>query len=322
MDLFVNDLSFHGQFPTTQAFRAAFEVLTAMRAVALRHDRDLYCRRMFASAQPVPGMTMQQALNGLRMDERRAALSWMTRGGPFWDDSDLRRHSPDDYLECNDEIVTESAVGEAAYRAMRRVECGLVSVVPSDWLYSPVEVVLRREAEGLDDKTASVENWWNADTLETRLHDAAPPLASWNALRAAAIGRFPNLTFAGNCFSPLVGHPFSWSAANSFMVLFGILESLSRAFDSAGRRTAEGHRIYRDHFTGDRAWFSDSSDSEKNDFRERLTFPHPDAPGERLFCSRHGKIRHKTPLRLHYWWSEKSGEPVYVVYAGQKLTKR
>ena len=321
MDLFVNDLSFHGQFPTTQAFREAFEGLMAMRAVALRHDRDLYCRRMFASAQPVPSMTMQQALNGLRMDERRAALSWMTRGGPFWDDSDLRRHSPDDYLECNDEIVTESAVGEAAYRVMRRVECGLVSVVPSDWLYSPVEVVLRREAEGLDDATASVENWWIADALGGRLQAAEPPLASWNDLRDAAIPRFPNLIFAGDCFKSLVGHPFSSSAAGRFMMLFDTLERLSRAFDSAGERTDEGHRIYRDHFTGDRAWFSDSSDSEKNDFRERLTFPHPDAPRERLFCPWHGKISHMT-LRLHYSWSGKSGEPVYVVYAGQKRTQR
>lgn len=321
MDLFVNDLSFHGQFSTTQAFREAFEGLMAMRAVALRHDRDLYCRRMFASAQPVPGITMQQALNGLRMDERRAALSWMTRGGPFWDDSDLRRHSPDDYLECNDEIVTESAVGEAAYRVMHRVECGLVSVVPSDWLYSPVEVVLRREAEGLDDETASVENWWSADALGGRLQAAEPPLASWNDLRDAATRRFPNLTFAGNCFHPLVGLPFAPGAADHFIMLFDTLERLSQAFDSAGRRTAEARQIYRDHFTGKDSWFSDSSDSEKSEFRKKLTFPHPDAPGKRLFCPWHGKVRHMT-LRLHYWWSGKSGEPVYVVYAGQKLTKR
>ena len=321
MDLFVNDLSFHGQFPTAQAFREAFEGLMAMRAVARCHDRDLYCHRMLASAQPVPGMTMQQALNGLRMDERRAALSWMDRGGPFWDDPDRRRHSPDDYLECNDKIVTNSAVGEAAYRTLRRVECGLVSVVPSDWLYSPVDVVLRREAEGLDDETASVENWWSADTFENRLRVSMPTLASWNDLRAAATRRFPKLTFADDCFDPLVGLPFKKSAVDRFVALFGVLERLSLAFDSVGKRTAEGHRIYRDHFMGDRAWFSDSSDSEENDFRERLTFPHPDAPGKQLFCPWHGKVSHMT-LRLHYSWSGKSGEPVYVVYAGQKLTKR
>ena len=322
MDLFVNDLSFHGQFPTTQAFREAFEGLMAMRAVARRHDRDLYCHRMFASAQPVRGMTMRQVLGGLRRDERLDALRWMDRGGgPFWDAPDLRRHSSDDYLECNGEIVTDSAVGEAAYRAMHRVEYGLVSVVPSDWLYSPVDVVLRRDVEGLDDETASVENWWSADALEGGLQAAEPPLASWNDLRDTATRRFPNLIFAGDCFKPLDGLPFALGAANSFMVRFDTLERLSRAFNSAGGRTDEGHRIYQDHFTGDRAWFSDSSDSEENDFRERLTFPHPDTPGEWLFCPWHGKVRHMT-LRLHYSWSGKSGEPVYVVYAGQKLTKR
>ena len=322
MDLFVNDLSFHGQFPTTQAFREAFEGLMAMRTVARRHDRDLYCHRMLASTQPVPGMTMQQALNGLRMDARRAALSWIDRGGPFWDDPNLRRHSPDDYLECNGEIVTDFAAGEAAYRMLHHIGSGLVSVAPSNWLYSPVDVVLRREAKGLDDETASVENWWSADTLESGLRAAAPLIASWNDLRNAEIPRFPNLIFAGDCFKPLVGHPFSSSAAAHFIALFDTLERLSQAFDSAGRRTAEARQIYRNHFTGKDSWFSDSSDSEKSDFREALTFPHPDAPGERLLCSWHGKIRHKTPLRLHYWWSGKSGEPVYVVYAGQKLTKR
>ena len=73
--------------------------------------------------------------------------------------------------------------------------------------------------------------------------------------------------------------------------------------------------------SGEEASFSDSSDSEKRGFRARLTFPHPDKPGESMFCTWHGKVRHMM-LRLHFSWPVRADEPVYVVYAGPKLTKR
>ncbi len=31
--------------------------------------------------------------------------------------------------------------------------------------------------------------------------------------------------------------------------------------------------------------------------------------------------RHMT-LRLHYWWSGKAGDPVFIVYAGPKITRQ
>ena len=70
-------------------------------------------------------------------------MGWLTHGGPFWDD--LPRHGPDDYLECRGEVVTSSAVGEAAYRKLHAAECALVSVTPSDWNFSPVAVTWQRE---------------------------------------------------------------------------------------------------------------------------------------------------------------------------------
>ena len=105
-------------------------------------------------------------------------------------------------------------------------------------------------------------------------------------------------------------------------MLLGILDRFARSFDASGARTIEGQRIYQDYFTGgDNALFSDSSDDEKGDFGEALTFPHPDEPGSFLFCTWHGKVRHMT-LRLHFSWPIACGKPVYVVYAGPKLTKR
>ena len=103
--------------------------------------------------------------------------------------------------------------------------------------------------------------------------------------------------------------------------LLSALDGFASEFDASGLRTPEGRRIYREYFSGEEAAFSDSSDSEKRRFRARLTFPHPDEPGESMFCTWHGKVSHMT-LRLHFSWPVRADEPVYVVYAGPKLTKR
>ena len=50
----------------------------------------------------------------------------MTKSGPFWDD--LRNHGADDWLECKGKLVTDTAVGEAAFRTLHDSGCGLVSV--------------------------------------------------------------------------------------------------------------------------------------------------------------------------------------------------
>ena len=289
-----------------------------MRNVARRFGWDMHCNRQLANAEPIPNMPMQQAVQQLKANERRALIVWLTHGGPFWDK--LRQHGADDWLECRGEVVTDSAVGEAAYRTLHGVGCGLASATPSDWDFSPIKVLWRRE-EGLDDRSVALENWRDAAALEKILQDAVPPIRSWTDLRGFTTVQFRSLTFADRCFEPLAGVPFAKSTAQRILALLDILDRFSRAFDADGARTPEGDQIYQDYFTGKKALFSDSSDSEKRDFRNEFTFPHPGNPGKSLFCTWHGKERHLT-FRLHFSWPIRSGEPVYIVYVGPKLTKR
>jgi hypothetical protein len=79
--------------------------------------------------------------------------------------------------------------------------------------------------------------------------------------------------------------------------------------------------LYQEYFTGKKAWFTDSSDSEKNRFKSQLTFKHPDVAGEDLICTWHGKV--KSPqIRLHFSWPVSADTPLYVVYVGPKITKK
>ena len=320
MELFANDLSIHQQFHDTSSFREALQGLMAMRNTARHFGREVHCHRALLISEPLPGEAMPQALGRLRESERRAAMRWLTSGGPFWDDE--RHHSGDEWMECQEEVVTDSAVGEAAYRKLHSIESGLVSITPSAWNFSPVQVIWKREDEGTEDRNTTLDNWWDAASLEKRLQNAAPPVRSWEDLRNISTHRFSSLTFSMDCFEPLVPVPFKKSSMESILNLLNTLDQFACAFDATGKRTSEGQRIYQDFFTGGKnAALSDSTDREKSKFSDKLTFTHPKDPEKSLFCPWHGKERHNV-LRLHFSWPVRFREPVYVVYVGPKITKQ
>lgn len=317
MDLLFNELSFHGQFADVATFRVAIGRVMSMRDLARRrYGRELQCHRNVAQAQVTHDSLMPQAINGLNKDMRSALMQWLARSGPFWED--YRRHGEDDLLERKGEVVTNTAAGEAAYRLFHGTECGLVSVDPSSWLFSPVSVELHESASV---RSVNVPNYWDVEGLAVALDAGAVSLRSWTDLETVARKRCSDLTFSRSCFEPLRGHPFGAGAAQALLSRLVVLHDLKNAFDENGQRTAEGEEILRTHFAGTKSWFSDSSSAEKAAFRRELTFPHPARAGETLFCTWHGKV--KTPqLRIHFSWPVRVSEPLYVVYVGPKITKR
>lgn len=316
MDLIVNDLSLHGQFQELGAFKASIGRLMQIRAVARRYMRALYCHRGFVNGQVTAQEALPAAIRALATDERRALMAWLSQTGPFWDDD--RQHLGDDWYECDGTIVTDTAVGEAAHCLLHGIDRGLVSLDPSNFVRHPVTV--ERVIAADTRLEVRVSNFWEPVAVEAHLAAAPAALSSWSALATLANSRFESLTFAENAFEPLKGQPFKAAVAERIVVLLDVLQRLKLGFDGAGERTEEAHALYQQHFTGDKAWFSDSSDTEKTEFRSELTFPCPGG-GAHLFCTWHGKI--KTPqYRVHFSWPVTAAAPVYVVYVGPKITKR
>lgn len=315
MDLLANELSVHGQFPDDPSFWAGVVRLMKMRTVAQRHGSEIHCARSFRNVEPRPGLRLERALRAVRPDERRLFLSWLNRGGPFWEDS--RCHGPDDWLECRGEVVTDSSVGEAAFRELTGFSCGLVSLTPSQWDYTPVQVFLRRGEEATTAEKIDLANWRNVDALEEGLRAAPPNVRAWNDLQPA-LNRFPNLRFAPDCLDPLDGVPFSDGAVREILRRLDVLDHFVGLRSETGASAHERRRLHQEHFRGKQAWFSDSSVEEKTRFRSKMDFRHPERAGQRLFCPWHGKVQNQH-LRIHFSWPE---PPIYVVYIGQKITRR
>lgn len=317
MDLLINDLSLHGQFADFASFRDSIRRIMRIRGVARRHMRDVFCHRGLVNGLVTSDGRMPAAVNALPQDERRAVMAWLSQRGPFWDDD--RQHDGEDWYECRDDVVTDTAIGEAAHCILHGIDRGLVSLEPSKFVYDPVPV--ERVLEDATRIRVDVRNYWEPVVLEAALATAAPALASWTALRDLSTSRFEHLTFADNAFDPLQNQPFKQGVAERIVVRLDALHRLKECFGADGARTDEGHALYQKHFAGDKAWFSDSSDAEKAEFANELTFPNPDAPAENLFCTWHGKV--KSPqYRIHISWPITAASPAYVVYVGPKITKR
>ncbi len=322
MEFLVNDLSLEGQYPDVQTFQAAMGRLMKMKESIKKFGGEMFCHRKVATAQITATMSFPQVVQVFDRNKRQSMMQWLTRTGPFWEDA--RLHSLDDYLVCRDEIVTDSAVGEAAWCCMNGIERHLVSFTPSQWEVSPLSVEFFKDEELK--KSVAVDNFWEPLTLEIALEKKPIVLDSWDQLRKIAVPRFSNLFFSVDAFNPLEGHPFVHGAAHRFMALFHTLNRFMACHDEFGKRTAEGHDIYQNFFTGKKggggrgAAFTDSSDDEKVEYKKEMTFKHPACPGKSLFCTWHGKVQ--TPqFRIHFSWPVKAKESIYIVYVGPKITK-
>lgn len=317
MDYLFNELSFHGQFHSTHEFQVAVETVMQLRKEIMRCGSRLFCHRGVRNAQVTRDATMPQVVNVLERDKRQAWVQWLTQQGPFW--LEERLHTDDDWLELEDErIVTDTAIGEVAFRNLSGLQGELVTVDPSDWLRRLIPVCWRA---GESRRTTDVVNHWKQVSIVESLAAAPPTYNSWVTLETHVRRKCDLLTFAESAFEPLRGHPFVPGAAEGIEVRLTLLNKFRSCFDADGNRTAEGDQIYAEYFGHKKAWFTDSSDGEKSDFKSELTFPYPGRPGEYLFCTWHGKVK-TPPIRIHFSWPIADDLPLYVVHVGPKITKR
>jgi hypothetical protein len=317
MYLGFNELSIHGQVPEHGA-RAALQRVLDLRNAADQSGVVLHVRRDLLARPICAGLTLQEVLLsrlGAQDNLRRLLLRWLTKEGPFLDDE--REHGASVWFECGDEVVTDWTLAEIAHRSAF-TPTAAASLRPSSMDGDPL--IVTRIEDGGERVELRVRNYTEVVALRAWLASCESPMRSWSDLNQRARTACPSLTFAEYAFKPLADQPFHPGVADRLMERLRVLESLRRCFSPDGTLLPAGHELRQNHFMGDKAWFSDSSDTEKQEFARDLTFPHPAHEGEFLFCPWHGKV--KTPqMRIHYSEPVTAEEPVYVVYVGPKITK-
>ncbi|MFZ4394121.1 MAG: hypothetical protein ACOYOU_00685 [Kiritimatiellia bacterium] len=325
MNAYVNELSFHGQFPTVAGLMGGLKGLWAMHELCRRYDVPMCCSRDSFAARPGPlGLSVRDSvLRHAPPDEKRIVLTWLDRTGPFWEEA--RVHDPAVWYLLRrgevEELATGTGIAECAAYCLAGESGATASVSPSNFEYTPVLTEVTDDPDRGVRQDCEIDNFWELYSLELALRGAVR-LASWEDIAAHAKVVCTHLLFSDDAFAPLVPQPFSRAVGDRIVYLLRILDSLSAAVQPDGNLNAEGRKLKDTFFTGHRALFTDSSDEEKRDFAAELKFRHPRTEKSTMFPW-HGKVRMGVQYRIHFEWpkSEPNGR-LPVVYIGPKRTKR
>lgn len=318
MNWYINDVSLCGQFPDVFAFRAALEPL--MKAMSRSDLRGkVFCTRTLSQRMITANLSLPAAVRALG-DRQFASLvlRWIDRNGPFWDED--RTDNPDDLFFYETYDVTNEGLGEAT----RRLVAGLPAGSFSFWhetnatcANTPLRIVhgLLEQPYGEYD----VENVWRVEDLPTPEVERA---TSWMHMVQLAKSKLTGLRFSPEVIHPPLRVPFNASAAERMEYLLGVLQRLYLETTADGAWTQDGMKLYEQHFVGDKAAFSDSSDNEKRDFRTEMTFRDPSDPAPPMFCPWHGKVKCGGQYRIHFEYPRPKGQREFKIgYIGPKITK-
>jgi hypothetical protein len=314
MTLLFNEKSLDNEIRSKEQLFEQIKGVMKARQFLLPKSIGIYCKRDFINYKLLNDETILKYIMDFDKTEKIDILTWLTKAGPFWDDEQL--HSLDDLYTYDKEKVTGTALAEAAAVTYCEEECDIFSLINEKYSESSLKVSW---SVGDNCESFLIANHTSIESLDQKIKNSNKDIESWSILEKIARSAFHNLSFIPECFTPLNKMPFYRAAALSIMEKLRVLDEIKTCFDNTGKFNDLGNELYKKHFTGDKAWFSDSSEGEKNEFKKDMTFKLKDND-ERL-CAWHGKI--KTPqIRIHFSSPIEKDTPLYIAYIGEKITKR
>lgn len=320
MRWYINDLSLQGQFKTKEAFLSDLRSVASIRWKFKGEQPQLFCTWRIKERPATAKMNVRQAVQQGGHDTKKLILSWIEKG-PFIEDD--QQEEAENYFEFEGQDVTDSGLGEAARRERAGDSSGVFSFVdgPIDFERTPLAVCHGLPEDSLG--TIGVDNIWDVQELESRLRENRVA-RNWAELIAICQERFDHLEISDDILeTALKRETFRRTVAEDIQRRLDVLQQvMSGRSLSDGKMTDDAQKLWQKHSQGDKAWFTDESDSNKEKFKEKLTFRDPSNPSESLFCPWHGKIKQED-FRIHFQWKVPPGQArLKVLYIGRKITRR
>jgi len=275
----------------------------------------LEVNRRLPERKTISTQTLRQVLSHIaNAENKRRVLVWLDKDGPFWDDPPI--HSADEYFECEGDLVTETALAEACHLIALSTAASVVSLTPSKFTKTTIEIFWRGRAGG--DRSWQISNFISVAPLVEHLRHIEHPPTTWQQVLDWTKSNCPSLLLSSDILTQLPT-TFYPNVAQRAQVLFKTLHEINSALQHGNAaRFDELRRLWME---GDYARMTDSSRSEKQEFAAHLNFTHP-ITKKLVACTWHAKI--KTPqFRIHFAWPKQNPkDALFIAYFGQKITKR
>ena len=316
MRVFLNELALVEACASANPSFAPLEELLKARLQHRVLRESLYCARGMPTANTALGITLADIGRRMPRDKIGLLFDWVTKRGPFIEDD--RQDIDQDLFFFDGEDVTDLGLGEAARRVLANDWSATFSPVraaASRFGTNPLDVVYGLPEEPI--RLVPVPNHIRTETLVEKLHSEEPEPKTWHALLNLCRERFDHLVIGVQCDIVLARRPYVPSAGRRILALLGTLQELKGEMDCRGQLSAFGIEVRNEYFRGERALFSDESDTRKASPKD-FTFADPAGDGS-LICFWHGKIS-TPPFRIHFEWPvSRPTERLCIAYIGPKI---
>ena len=316
MRIFLNELALADAWTSTSSVhRPLNQILQVRQQEPLLRDA-LYCARRMGEVRNAAGIDLFRAAQKLPRDTRVQLFEWIAKRGPFIEND--RQFIDEDLFFFDDVEVTDLGLGEAARRIradLRAATLSLVGNKHSRFSGSPLSVI-----QGFPDEIIAevpVPNYTESKSLVDVLRAMAPSPTNWHDFLDVCRHRFNLLHIGPHCDATLGRLPYMPVARRQIMELLNVLQRVRAEMNDAGQLSPQGLELRNTFFTGERAWFSNESESRRNRPRD-FTFPDPGG-GNDVVCFWHGKVS-TAAIRIHFDWPVDPGaRRLRVVYIGQHI---
>ncbi len=177
MEIFVNELSLHEQFYNRSEFNKAVRIFYSVFAELnkKRVEHKLYWDEdPFQIYKALENEVFISSLNKIRDKSLRQALIGVLRNKLNVKDWKSERiHSPDDWYQCKEDLVTDTSMAELAERKLQNADLLelLINFPQSKYAVSSFVIIIKKQDDDQPIRLACIDDRVSlAEWLETNLH--------------------------------------------------------------------------------------------------------------------------------------------------------
>lgn len=304
MDCIFNDLSFCEVVNSKQEFLCAFADIENFYKIGNQYNHSVYIHVQSLYSTAICGLDFRSAVNSFCDKEKKRKIFILLHATVL----SLPENTaiPDGCsFFYNEQEIPHTGLSESAFRIFMEEKSHSFGLCCPNYDFSILPVEIK---SGSERDIVEVPNVSNIDTFKGALAAAEPEAQSWDEVLNRA-RRLPHIQIEDSAVKALARESFEVSLGKS------VLRVLQAIEDIASSSGDSYHELTRKYCHGDRAIFSDESETRIATLRDKLFFW---VSGERQLCSFHGKIRHRD-FRIHMDKQPIPDSIVHIVHIGYKI---
>jgi hypothetical protein len=305
-----NDLSLQKNYTDVSSLKNDLKELADFYDAGKRFEHTVYLHRDAIKQLSVLKTPFHGALKDTRFftqSQRAKIYIMLDKTSPVLPDDTAIPSGLAFYYEG--QAIPNTGLAECAYQAYMEESTSTYSLSGSCFRKNTLIVSIKQNDTSLSE--LPIENYFSLSDFNQKLQSLRGPMRSWESFFNFTELRYKWVECTDELRIPLRRQAFEQRLADKIICRMDALEQMA---------DAQSEEIFleleKKYCHGDRAWFTDESETRKHELKDKLTFM---VDGIKTLCSYHGKISYRT-FRIHFTPRPKRGEKIYIAYIGYRIT--